>query len=296
MASFHFIALSNRALIALSGEERRTFLQGLVSNDIRKVSSERALYSAFLTPQGKYLHDFFVCELNDSLLLEAEGPRRADFQRRLSIYKLRSKVALAARDDLTPFAIFGDDAATAFGLPEDVGVARPFAGGIVFVDPRLAPAGLRAWLPEGGVGALIAAGGSEAEPLAWERHRIGFGLPDGSRDMIPDKSILLENGFDELNGVDWDKGCYMGQELTARTKYRGLIKKRLLPVTIEGPAPKAGEIISLNGAEAGEMRSHAGSSGLALLRLEALENLATGGELTCGEAVLHPGKPDWMKF
>lgn len=297
MATSRFIPLSHRALFTLGGEERKTFLQGLVSNDVTKVDAGHALYSAFLTPQGKFLHEFFLGELGDVLLVETEAERRADFLKRLSLYKLRSKVTLAAADALRAYAIIGADAGRLFELGDEPGSARPFAGGLILRDPRLADAGLRAWLPAEGEAALREAGLVPGNALEWDRQRIGLGLPDGSRDMVPDKAILLENGFDELHGVDWQKGCYLGQELTARTKYRGLVRKRLLPVDIEGPAPEAGAIIELDGAEAGEMRSHAGNVGLAVIRLEAFEQIAADGRaLRAGESRLTPRKPAWAVF
>ena len=130
---------------------------------------------------------------------------------------------------------------------------------------------------------------------AWDEARIRLGLPDGSRDLMVDKSLLLENGFDELNGVDFQKGCYMGQELTARTKYRGLVRKRLMPVTISGPTPEPGAEIRLGDAEAGEMRSACGAVGLAMIRLDQFK--ASGGVgLTCGPATLAAAKPSWAVF
>jgi folate-binding protein YgfZ len=127
--------------------------------------------------------------------------------------------------------------------------------------------------------------------------RLGLGLPDGSRDLVVDKSILLESGFDELNGVDWKKGCYMGQELTARTKYRGLVKKRLVPVVLDGAPPDPGTPVMLAGREAGELRSAAatenGGIGLALLRLESL---AEAGGMTAGDVGVTPRKAPWMAF
>jgi len=297
MAQSQYIPLPHRALIALEGEERKSFLQGLVSNDVGKVGPERALYSAFLTPQGKFLHEFFLGEHNDALLLETEAARRDDFVKRLSMYKLRSKIALRTTDHLRSYAIVGSDAARILGLPEEPGVARRFAGGIVFADPRLADIGLRAWLPAGAEDALHEVGLSVGESKHWDHRRISLGLPDGSRDMVPDKAILLENGFDELHGVDWQKGCYLGQELTARTKYRGLIKKRLIPVTIDGSSPEPGTPILFGDMDAGEMRSHCDGVGLALLRIEVLEKLsANGGTLSAGGAQLTPHKPAWMQF
>jgi hypothetical protein len=126
--------------------------------------------------------------------------------------------------------------------------------------------------------------------------RLTLGVPDGSRDLVVEKSILLESGFDELNGVDWQKGCYIGQELTARTKYRGLIKKRLLPVTIAGPLPAPGTPVLLGTEDAGEMRSASDGMGLALLRLEALGAASAEKPLTAGQARLTPRRPDWAKF
>src|SRR5258706_3085359 len=138
----------------------------------------------------------------------------------------------------------------------------------------------------------IAAGIAEADFAAYDRHRLALGIPDGSRDLIVEKSILLESGFDELNGVDWQKGCYIGQELTARTKYRGLIKKRLFPVRINGPAPASGTILSLHGKEAGEMRSSRDGTGLALLRRDAV---VEGQPLAAEGATLTPMQLEWMR-
>lgn len=291
------IPLSHRAILALTGEDRCSFLQGLVSNDVNKVASDTAIYAAMLTPQGKFLHDMFVVESDDVLLVECEAERREDLRKRLSVYKLRAKVALATEDGLAVYALIGEGAAAAVGLPRQAGAAKRWGGGVVCVDPRLAEAGLRAFLPAAGAAAALTAAGFAAGTLEdYDRLRIGLGLPDGSRDMAVDKAILLENGFDELHGVDWQKGCYMGQELTARTKYRGLIKKRLLPVEIDGPTPAPGTPIMLGDKEAGEMRSSAGDLGLALLRLEILEALGEDTGLTAGAAGLRPRKPAWVNF
>jgi folate-binding protein YgfZ len=297
MADLFYIPLAHRSLFSLAGEDRRTFLQGLVSNDVAKAAPDRTLYGAFLTPQGKFLHEFFLGEKDDAFWLETETGRRDDFVRRLSIYKLRSKVGMATTDGVRVFALLGRDPAAAIGLPGEAGAAGPFGGGVVFVDPRLPAAGLRGWLPEGAEAALAGAGFERAEPPYWDAHRIRLGLPDGSRDLVPEKAILLENGFNELHGVDWEKGCYLGQELTARTKYRGLVRKRLVPVAIAGPAPEPGTQIMLGDAAAGEMRSHSGSAGLAMLRLESLEQIAKeGGELRAGPAQLTPHLPDWIEL
>ena len=134
-------------------------------------------------------------------------------------------------------------------MPAEPGAARPLAGGVALVDPRLAALGARAILPRDALDAALAGAGAVATDFAdYDRQRLALGVPDGSRDLVLGKSILLEIGFDELNGVDWQKGCYIGQELTARTKYRGLIKKRLLPVDDRRPPPEPGTPITLDGA------------------------------------------------
>ncbi|MBV9377856.1 MAG: folate-binding protein YgfZ [Alphaproteobacteria bacterium] len=293
MADASFVLLDNRGILAVSGPDRREFLQGLVSNDLNKVSPTAARYAALLTAQGKYLHDFMIVEAGESIWLETEGTPLGDLKRRLTIYRLRSKVSLEVRPDLAVVAVIGADAAAALGLRSEPGAARSLEGGIAFVDPRLAALGVRVILPRERAQPLLAeAGVSEAPFDDYDRLRLSFGIPDGSRDLVPEKSILLEAGFDELNGVDWQKGCYIGQELTARTKYRGLVKRRLVPVRIEGPAPPPGAIVTADGREIGEMRSSRDGLGLALLRIEPLRD---GKKLAATGATLVPLKPAWMQ-
>ena len=286
------VLLEDRALLAVAGPDRRSFLQGLVSNDVGRVAADRAVYAALLTPQGKYLHDFILAEAGEAIWLDAEAARLADLRRRLSIYRLRAKVDIAERPDLAVAAIFGKDALPALGLPVETGAARPLATGVVLVDPRLAALGARAIADRRAIAGL-AEQFAAADFAAYDGHRLALGVPDGSRDLAPEKSILLESGFDELNGVDWQKGCYVGQELTARTKYRGLVKKRLFPVRITGPAPEPGAIVTADGREVGEMRSARNGMGIALLRLDAV---AAARPLSAGNAMLTPLRPDWMRL
>jgi folate-binding protein YgfZ len=283
--------LPDRAVLAISGPDRAAFLQGLVSNDTARLASGQAIYAALLTAQGKYLHDFILAETGEAIWLDGEAARLADLKRRLSMYRLRAQVTLEERPDLAVAAVFGGDA---FGLPADPGAARVIDGGIVFTDPRLAALGARAILPRDRLGAVLRdAGAVEVDAGEYDRLRLLLGVPDGSRDLVLDKSILLEAGFDELNGVDWNKGCYIGQELTARTKYRGLIKKRLFPVRIDGPVPEPGAIVTADGHDAGEMRSGRDGIGLALLRLEAV---AKNSGFSAGGATIEPQVPDWMRL
>lgn len=294
MADASFVFLEERGVLAISGPDRRPFLQGLVSNDIERVSPAAARYSAFLTAQGKYLHDFMMIEAGESIWLEAEAARLADLKRRLSIYRLRAKVTLDEDNALAVAAVFGAEATAALGLPEEPGAARACGTGVAFVDPRLAALGARAILPRAEARTFFAGARiSEARFESYDRLRLSLGVPDGTRDLVPEKSILLEAGFDELNGVDWQKGCYVGQELTARTKYRGLIKRRLMPVRIDGPPPPPETIITADGREVGEMRSSQGGLGLALLRIEPVRE---GKALAAGDAILVPVTPAWMRL
>jgi folate-binding protein YgfZ len=287
--------LPTRGVLRVSGADREVFLQGIVSNDVAKVSADRAVWSAFLTPQGKFLHEFFLIEHEDAYLLDCEAERRDDLLRRLRIYKLRSQVVVDdANDDFVVAALFGMGALEALGLPPELGRAMAFAGGVAYVDPRLNALGARAILPRETAAAAFASSGLDpAAPEDYERLRISWGAPDGSRDLEVGKSALLESGFDELHGVDWDKGCYLGQELTARTRYRGLVKRRLVPVEIDGPQPAPGTQVTADGKDAGIMRSAVQGLGLALLRLDQLDG---PGTLTAETARLTPRKPDWAAY
>lgn len=295
------LALQDRAVLAVRGPDRRDFLQGLISNDMNGVGTDHVIWSALLTPQGKYLHDFHVAAVisddTETLLLECERARVGDLLRRLRLYKLRAKAEVTDESDAWDvFAVFGAASPAAMTLPDHAGAARPVGGGVAFVDPRHAALGVRLLLPAGTGTAFLAMHGVQmGERIAFEAMRIALGVPDGSRDMAVEKAILLENGFDELGGVAWRKGCFVGQELTARTKYRGLVKKRLIPVAIDGPVPEAGTPIMAGDLDAGEMRTaiadETGGIGLALVRLEAL---STSAPLMAGSARLTPKIPEWM--
>lgn len=294
-----YAVLGQRSVVAVSGEDRKAFLQGLVSNDVLRVTPDHAAYALFLTPQGKFLHDFTLVESGSgedaALLLDPETDRRADLLRRLKMYKLRSKIALEDRaEQLRVVVAFGDGALEALGLPAEPGAALPFGGGVAFTDPRLPALGVRLFLPADGIAALEAAGLAKRDTTDYDRLRLSLGVPDGTLDLIPEKSIPLESRMDALNAISWDKGCYMGQELTARTKYRALIKKKLFPATIDGPVPEIGTPVTLDGKEAGEVRSGRDGAALALLRLEDVQRAAeTGLTFQAGSATLTPREPGW---
>ncbi len=304
MAGAHYHLFQDRGVIRIAGEDRVAFLQGLVSNDIEKVSASHAGYGAFLTPQGKFLHDFFVVSFGDALLIDTAADRIDGFFSKLRMYKLRSRVELSLDSAAWSIAaVFGDDALAALGLGEQRGDAGAFGAGVAFVDPRHAGIGARVLLPRDDAAAVLeGANLTPADRAGYDGRRVALGLPDGARDMAVEKTVLLEAGLEELGGVDFDKGCYLGQELTARTKYRGLVKRRLMPITIDGPAPEPGTEITLDGKEAGEVRSivvgsGGSATGLAMIRLNRLdEALQAGAPLTAGDATVIPRKPDWARF
>ncbi len=261
-------ALPGRAVIEVGGEDRLAFLQGLVSNDVAEAAPCRAVWAALLTPQGKYLADFFILADGDRLLLDAERAQVPMLVQRLTRFRLRSKVTIRAAAELLVYV--GWD-----GAPEVAAIAAP--------DPRLPDAGWRILSA-----APLPANAGEDD---FDHHRLMLGLPDATSDLEVDKTVLLEAGFDELHGVSWSKGCYMGQELTARTKYRGLVKRRLVPVAVDGPLPEPGTPVLRDGTEVGTMRSGRDGMGLAVLRLDALD-----ASLACGEARLTARVPGWMRL
>jgi folate-binding protein YgfZ len=284
----------SRSLLVVDGPDARAFLQGVVSNDVDKVTADHAIWAAFLTPQGRYLHDFFIAQIGEALVLDCEAARHDDLVKRLRRYRLRSKVEIEPDDGRVVAVCFDNAALAPLDLPATTGATRITDGGIVYVDPRLDAVGARAILPaERAASFLEAAGLVRADSGAYDACRIALGLPDGSRDLEVEKALLMESGFDELNGVDWDKGCYMGQELTARTHYRALIKKRLMPVRVEGPMPDPGTPVTCDGREVGELRSGADGVALALLRLDGIGD---GAALRADTATLTPQKPDWARF
>ena len=261
--------LPDRGVVAVDGPDRVAFLQGLVSNDVEQAAPGRAIWAALLTPQGKWLADFFILADGERLLLDVERAQAPMLVQKLTRFRLRSKVTVA--DLSADWHVFAAWAGTPAIL----------AGAIAAPDPRLPDAGWR----------ILAANllPSNATVEAWDSHRLALGLPDGSRDLEADKTTLLEAGFDELAGVSWSKGCYMGQELTARTKYRGLIKRRLVPVAIAGDLPPPGTPVLRDGTEVGTLRSGRDGLALATLRLDAI-----GAALTCAGAALNPRPPAWL--
>jgi len=257
--------LPNRAVLCVTGKDRVAVLNGLVSNDVAHATPGHAIWAALLTPQGKYVADFFIFTDADRLLLDCDAAQRNMLALKFARYRLRADMQIE-NSDFAVYAAWGSEA--------------PLAS-VVAPDPRLDLAGWRVLAPAG----LPVS----ADFQAWDLHRLRLGLPDGTRDLEPDKSVLLEAGFDELHGISWTKGCYLGQELTARTRYRGLLKRRLFPVKADSPLPRPGTIVMAGERQAGVLRSVIGAEALALLRIDSLNaTLAAEG------VALTVQRPEWM--
>lgn len=254
--------LYDRTIIALSGDDRISFLQGLITNDAEKLAQGETLYAALLSPQGKFLHDFFVIPEPERILVDVNKDRANDLLARLKIYKLRSKVTIE------PLEL----QVTAIWPHAPQGVA----------DPRLPALGSRSY---GDVDV------SSYQMGDYAHHRISLGVPDGAKDMHIDKSLPLEFGLDKLHGVSFSKGCYVGQEVTARSKFRGQVRKALYCVSSAANLPPLGTPVVTSGKEVGELRSVSGSIGLALLRIEEVEN--TQAPLMAGGIAIRAQRPEW---
>ncbi len=267
MAAMTSIAfLPDRGVIELSGADRVGFLQGLVSNDVAQVKPGLCVWAALLTPQGRYRAEFFIFATEASLLLDAPRSAIADIITRLSRFKLRSKVILTDRTaDYAVHAVWDGEP------PADADLIAP--------DPRLAEAGYRLLAPAPHRDSIGAS--------AYLIHRLALGLPDHA-DLESDKTLLMEAGFGDLHGIDWEKGCYMGQELTARTRYRGLVKRRLIPIDAADELPSSGSITSGDRA-VGELRVSHGRRGLAMMRVDALDQ-----DLQIGDLPVTPAVPLWV--
>lgn len=249
MKTVKYCILPQRQWVLASGEDAKSFLHSLITQDIYKLAPHVILYGLLLTPQGRFLNDLFFQEDEHGIWIDCEDAPA--LIKRLNLYKLRARVDLSLAPHQT--IVFFD------GQPE-MPEALP--------DPRQENLGYRLKTQPG-----IDFPWAQEVPLShWHEYRIQRAIPEGRLDMIPEKSIPLECLMDQMNAIDWKKGCYLGQELTARTHYQGLIRKRLMPITFDGPTLNFGSAITQGEREMGEIRSCAGQYALALLRLEALQD------------------------
>jgi len=265
--------LDDRAVIAVTGSEARPFLQGLITNDIEKVAPGRAIYAALLTPQGKILFDFLIAEGDGALLIDCARAGRDALAKRLSMYRLRAKVTIEPRDQLEVLAEWGGDGAR-------------YA--IAFDDPRLPALGRRA------IGAAGEMPAAALDAAAYRSRRVALGVPE-SGDFGSDRMFALDADLDELHAISFDKGCYVGQELTARMKHRGTARKRLLPVECASGTqlPGPGTPIAAAGKDVGDIASSYGAQGFAQIRLDRLEE-AGAAAIHAADIAVTIRRPDWL--
>ena len=247
--------LDTRGVVRVAGDDARDFLQGLVTNDLRRLDPKTPLYAALLTPQGRFLFDFFLLDTPEGILLEAA--RCSALMKKLDFYRLRAQVRL----EKLPWQVW-------VGWGNSVSGAARVSEGVAFRDPRLPELGERFLTPT----ALQAT----ASPEAFLDHRLTLGVPD-TEDM--EARFPLECNLDHLKAIDFQKGCYVGQEVTSRVKRRGTVRKRLLPLSLslslEDSCPPPGTAILANGRSVGELCSGRGPKALGFLRLDKLNEALT---------------------
>ena len=241
--------MEGRTVFRLSGNDREEFLQNLVTNDVARLK-DGIVWAALLTPQGKYLADFFLVSAGDAILLDVAEGIASPLHQRLNMYRLRADVQIAATD-----------------IKPTRGLGAAPAG--AFTDPRH---------PELGWRAYDARKGEEGD---WTALRVAHCVPETAIELVPNETYPLEAGFERLNGIDFKKGCYVGQEVTARMKHKTELKKGLAPVDVEGTAPVGTAIVSHDGKPAGTLFSQSRGKGIAYLRYDRAE-----GELTAGPATV----------
>jgi tRNA-modifying protein YgfZ len=280
--------LADRGVVRVAGADAEKLLQGIVSNDMELLASQRAIHAALLTPQGKILFDFFVVRAGDSFLLEVARDKAADLAKRLNLYKLRAKVDIQdVSEDYRVLALWGPSPS-----------AREEAAGTVsFADPRLPALGLRILADTRSArGKVAVADALDAAPEDYHAHRIALGVPEGGKDYVLGDTFPHEADLDQLGGVSFSKGCFVGQEVVSRMQNRGNVRKRVVPIEGEGPLASGAEV-KVGTAVIGTVGSVSGRSALALLRLDrAAEAKAKGQTLAADGVAVTLSKPDWAMF
>jgi folate-binding protein YgfZ len=276
-------------VVNVAGDHAAKFLNGLVTAEIGKAAPAQACFAALLTPQGKIIVDFIVAAADAAdgggFFLDCPRALVSALAERLNFYKLRAKVAIEDLSEaLGVLAIWGGDGATDYGL--------------CYADPRLPELGTRCLLlPQLAGEAAADLGASLVGAEAHEAHRIALGVPRGGLDFIYGDAFPHETDMDQLHGVDFDKGCFVGQEVVSRIEHRGSARTRVVPVTYDGPAPAPGVTVTAGERNVGMMGSAAAGHGLAALRLDRVEEALAGGvALNAGGIALKLVKPSWARF
>jgi tRNA-modifying protein YgfZ len=279
--------LPDRGVIKVIGDGARNFLHGLVTADMLKLTPGSARFCALLTPQGKIIADFFVVEARPQdgggFFLDAPRALVATLFERLNLYKLRAKILIEDLSEiLGVLAIWDGASAIKYGLCYD--------------DPRLPALGMRSMMPpHRAADAAAELGAVLVAAEEYEAHRIALGIPRGGIDFAYGDAFPHETDMDQLGGVDFAKGCYVGQEVVSRIEHRGTARTRAVPIRYDGAAPPAGAAVTAGGRQVGAMGSAINGRGIALLRLDRVAE-ADGQTLDAGGVAIHIVKPDWARF
>ena len=281
--------LPDRGVVKVAGDDARNFLHGLISADVLKLTPGAARYGALLSPQGKIIADFIVVEApaqdGGGFFFDLPRALATVLVARLNLYKLRSRViAEDLSDVLGIVAAWDGDGAASYGVS--------------YADPRLPALGLRVMTaPHRAADVAAALGAASVDASEYAAHRIALGIPQGGVDFSYGDAFPHEADMDQLGGIDFAKGCYIGQEVVSRIEHRGIARTRAVPVRYRGAAPPAGATITAGERQLGTMGSAAGGRGLALVRLDrATEALSHGEPLLAGGAPIDLVKPDWARF
>jgi folate-binding protein YgfZ len=281
--------LPERGVVKVAGDDARHFLNGLATTDIGKVAPGEPRFGALLTPQGKIIVDFIVVEAlpedGSGFFLDCPKVLAQTLVEKLTFYKLRAKVTIEDLSaNLGVMAYWGGSATSDYGL--------------CYADPRLPALGMRIIVPPHLTTETAAdLGATLVEPEIYEAHRIALGVPRGGQDFSYLGAFPHEADMDQLAGVDFDKGCYVGQEVVSRVEHRSTARSRVVPVAYDDAAPMQGAPIEMGGKQIGVMGSSAQGRGLALLRLDRVADaLADSTPMTAGGIPLRVIKPDWARF
>lgn len=272
-----FIQLNQRTVLELRGADVLSFLQALITNDVTQLVSNPALYTALLTPQGRYLFDFFLVKGSDCYLVDCPTSRADDLMKMMRFYKLRSDVLIS-------------DVTATYTVLHYLGHDMPTTDSAFFSDPRHPSLGIRGIVPRDKIHDYALA----HDQTPYDLQRIQLGAP-GEEDLIPQKSFPFEVNLDVFNAISFNKGCYLGQELTTRTKFRGETRKRLLPCRLAFPLnPEHPLTLTKESKEIGEIRSMSHPLALAHVRLDAFPDDAVEITVCCQNTAVVIFKPNWL--
>lgn len=289
--TFYIAPLENRAVLEITGADRQEFLQGISSNDVSQVAQDNAVYTCFLTPQGKFLYDMFlVAQDDDTWLADVEKDSLAALLAHMNKYKLRADVSFDVEENTIPYVFYGG------AIP-----ATLYDEATVYSDPRMAEIGWRGYVPKNKRENLeeesLKVAGEFVGFDDYDSFRLSLGVPDGRRDITPEKMHLIEANMEQLSGVAFDKGCFTGQELTARVHNRGLVKKRLLPIRLDFPVAVGDTVTNLDGEAIGHVTSQNNRYAMAHVKLELARPVLAGADKAqIDGSDVELFKPDWLNI